>query len=91
MERATTGIDVAASASLDLPDWTRSNSQFPNQGTYRVTTVWRTFDGIEIDRATTELYSIPTLGWPLFGLTIGGAAIALWRRRHTTGGEQAWM
>ena len=88
----TYDIDVAGGGTWQEPaPWTMPNTQFPNQGTYRVTTVCRTFDGIEIDRATTELYSIPTLGWPLFGLTIGGAAIALWRRRHTTGGEQAWM
>lgn len=88
----TYDIDVTGGGTWTEPaPWTMPNSQFPNQGTYRVTSVWRTQSGIEIDRATTELYSIPTLGWPLFGLTVGGAAIALWRRRRTAGGGQAWM
>ncbi|MDO8848964.1 MAG: hypothetical protein Q7W51_11325 [Coriobacteriia bacterium] len=88
----TYDIDVAGGGTwTEAAPWTVSNSLFPNQGTYRVTAVWRTQDGIEIDRKTTEFYSIPTLGWPLFGLTIGGAAWALWRRRRGEGGEQQWM
>ncbi|MCG2806945.1 MAG: hypothetical protein L6413_01560, partial [Coriobacteriia bacterium] len=62
--------------------WTVSNRDFPHQGDYRVTAVWTESSGFEIDRATTEFFSIPALGWPLFGLTFLGGAFVLWRRRN---------
>lgn len=87
----TPDIDVPGGGSWTEPaPWTISNTTFPNQGTYRVTATWRTASALLIDTKTTQFYSIPTLGWPLFGLTLGGAAYALWRRRRADGGEQAW-
>ena len=84
----TTGITVAGGNTWDEPmPWTVSNSLFPNQGTYRVTATWTTTGGTVIDEATTEFYSIPTLGLPLFALTMAGAAYVLWRRRTVAGGE----
>lgn len=81
----TTGVDVPAGSSADLPVWTMSNTQFPHQGDYRVTAVWTesaASGGFEIDRSTTEFFSIPALGWPLFGVTFLFGAFALWRRRE---------
>lgn len=86
----TSGITVAGgNAWTESTPWTVSNTQFPNQGTYRVTATWTDSDGNVIDVATTEFYSIPTLGWPLFVLTIIGAALVLWGRRRGVGGEAA--
>jgi hypothetical protein len=86
----TTGIDVVGGGTWTEPGpWTVANTDFPNQGTYRVTARWTSSAGLLIDEATTEFYSIPTLGWPLFGLTIAGAMFMLWRRRDAIGGEPA--
>jgi hypothetical protein len=82
----TSGITVGGGGTWSEPaSWTVSNTQFPNQGTYRVTATWTTASGRLIDSAVTELYSIPALGWPLFGLTVIGAAAAMWRRRRDYG------
>jgi len=86
----TFGINVAGGGTwTESVPWTVNNVQFPNQGTYRVTATWRTEDALLIDTKTTEFYSIPTLGWPLFGLMLGGAVWGLWRRRRHIGGELA--
>lgn len=88
----TTAIPLVAGSDgtwTEPTPWTISNAQFPNQGTYQVTAVWRDSAGIEIDRKTSQFYSIPTLGWPLFILTTLGAAFMLWRRRPQAGGEAA--
>ncbi|MCX8007482.1 MAG: hypothetical protein N3B11_05130, partial [Coriobacteriia bacterium] len=87
----TTGITVAGGGTWsESRPWTMPNTGFPNQGTYRVTATWKTSTGRVIDVATTQLYSIPTLGWPLLAATLAGAAYALWRRRASSdGGGQA--
>lgn len=86
----TSGITVAGGGTwTESSPWTLANTDFPNQGTYRVTATWKTSGGALIDEKTTSFYSIPTLGWPLFGLTIAGAAYLLWRRRDAIGGEPA--
>ncbi|MDZ4063713.1 MAG: hypothetical protein U1E22_03500, partial [Coriobacteriia bacterium] len=80
--RVTSGITVPGGGTWTEPvPWTMSNTQFPNQGTYNVTATWGTSTGQLIDRKTTQFYSIPALGWPLFGLVVAGAAVLLWRRR----------
>jgi hypothetical protein len=76
----TTGITVAGGATWSDPGWSMSNSQFPNQGTYRVTATWNTSGGTLIDEATTEFYSIPTLGWPLYLIVTFVGVAHLWRR-----------
>jgi hypothetical protein len=79
----TSGITVAGGATWsESSPWIVNNELFPNQGTYRVTATWTTGGGTPIDTKTTEFYSIPTLGWPLFALLIVGAGYALWRRRQ---------
>lgn len=82
----TTGVNVAANSSVTLPNWDISNAQFPNQGTYRVTATWYHSDGVRvIDQKTTEFYSIPTLGWPLFALSAGLLAFLMVRRARKNG------
>lgn len=86
----TSGVTVAGGdAWTESTPWIVSNTQFPNQGTYRITATWTDGDGNVIDVATTEFYSIPTLGWQLFGLTVIGAALVLWGRWKEIGGRAA--
>jgi len=81
--RTTTGITVPAGATWTEPQpWAISNTGFPNQGTYRVTATWRTTSGMLIDTRTTEFYSIPALGWPLFALTLLIGVVFMWHSRH---------
>jgi len=78
----TASVDVAGGGTwTEAGPWTVSNSQFPNQGTYNVTATWTESDGTYIDDATTQFYSIPALGWPLFALLASGLAALMWRRR----------
>jgi hypothetical protein len=69
-----------------------NNQQFPNQGTYYVTAVWKDSMGGSIDTKTTHLYSIPSLGWPIFGALFLIMAAVLSRRlaapRCWTGGSR---
>lgn len=82
----TTGVNVAANGTWsEQTPWTVSNSQFPNQGTYRVTEVWTDSNGLRIDTKTTQFYSIPVLGWPLFGIASLLGAGWLWVRRNELG------
>lgn len=78
--KVTTGVAVAAGGTWSDPGWSMSNANFPNQGTYRVSAVWTDSVGTVIDQKTTEFYSIPTLGWPLFLAFVLLALILLWRR-----------
>ena len=94
----TTNVDVPGKTT-ENDSWDITNRYFPNEGTYNVTATWYDSTGaIIIDEETTTFYSIPALGWPLFGLTAGGFAWFLWRRRDrfaewnqrlTPGGEGA--
>jgi hypothetical protein len=78
----TTNVDVPGK-STENDSWDIANTHFPNQGTYQVTATWYDSTGtIVIDEETTSFYSIPALGWPLFGLTTAGLAWFLWRRRE---------
>lgn len=47
--------------------WNTNNSGFPTQGTYSVTLCWSTGNATNCDiaTATTNFYSVPTLGWML--------------------------
>lgn len=82
----TSGIDVAASGSLALPDWSVANTYFPNQGTYNVTMTWFESDGTTvIDEKITQFYSVPTLGWPLFALMLAVAVGVLVSRARGAG------
>jgi len=82
----TTNVDVGANATVALPDWDISNAQFPNQGTYKVTATWIHSDGTRIiDVKTTEFYSIPALGWPLFALSAGFLAFLMVRKARKSG------
>ncbi len=82
----TTGVDVAGGGTwTEATPWTVNNGQFPNQGTYNVTATWEELDGTFIDEKTSQFYSIPTLGWPLFALALFGGAFFLWRYRDRLG------
>jgi hypothetical protein len=82
----TTGVDVAGGDTwTESTPWTVNNSQFPNQGTYNVTATWTELDGTFIDVATTQFYSIPTLGWPLFGVSLVVVMALMWRRLRFRG------
>lgn len=82
----TTGVNVAANGTWsEQTPWTVSNSQFPAQGTYRVTEAWTDSNGLAIDTKTTQFYSIPVLGWPLFTLASLLGAGWLWYRRDELG------
>ena len=79
----TTGIDVSAGETWTEPSpLAVSNTNFPNQGTYRVTATWRTSSGALIDTRLTEFYSIPALGWPLFVLTVMLGVGFMWQARN---------
>lgn len=81
----TTGVDVAGNNVWTDPTWTMANTQFPNQGNYHVTATWTDSGGVLIDAATNEFFSIPTLGWPLFVLTLAGAMAFMWTRARKAG------
>lgn len=76
----TTGIDVAPSGTWTDAAWTVSNAQFPYQGNYKVTAVWKDSAGAVIDTSTNAFYSIPAMGWPLFLLAFAGAVLVIHRR-----------
>jgi hypothetical protein len=85
-----TGIDVAGNRAYTDPPWTLNNTNFPNQGSYNVTAVWTDSGGSVIDRKTTHFYSIPALGWPLFGaLLMGAAAVGVLRLRRSKKSAEA--
>lgn len=85
----TAGITVAPGGTWsESTPWTVRNTDFPSQGAYRVTATWTTASGLVIDTATTQFFSIPTLGWLLFAVLIGGAAYAMSRRLRMAGGER---
>ena len=79
----STGVDVAGTAAYTDPPWMMSNSNFPNQGNYKVTATWLDSTGAAVDTKTTDFYSIPTLGWPLFAVAIAGFATVMTRRLRT--------
>lgn len=79
-----TGIDVAGNRAYTDPPWSLNNTNFPNQGSYKVTAVWADATGSVIDRKTTHFYSIPALGWPLFGVLLVGATLIGIRRLRQT-------
>lgn len=83
----TSGVSVAAGGTWSDPGWSMVNTQFPNQGTYKVTATWTDTNGIVIDRATSEFFSIPTLGWPLFLIAAIVGVAYLWRRVRTPGAD----
>ncbi len=77
----TTGVSVAANGTwTESSPWTVNNRFFPRQGTYNITATWRESNGTPIDTATSQFYSIPALGWPLFGLVALGGAAFMWFR-----------
>ena len=79
--RVTSGINVAGNGTwTEAVPWSVSNTDFPNQGTYKVTATWRNSSGTLLDVKTSEFYSIPALGWPLFGLTLIGITVLMWRK-----------
>ncbi|GAB4277278.1 MAG: hypothetical protein Kow0056_08590 [Coriobacteriia bacterium] len=81
----TTGVTVPGGADWSDTSWYMSNTQFPNQGTYKVTATWTDSGGDLIDEATAEFYSIPTLGWPLFSFVAIVGVAYMWRRARTPG------
>ncbi len=77
----TTGIDVAGGASWsESTPWTVNNRDFPHQGDYNVTATWTEPNGRVIDVKTTQFYSIPALGWPVFVLGLLFVGIVMGRR-----------
>lgn len=77
----TTGINVAGSGTWSEPaPWTVNNRDFPHQGDYNVSAVWTESGGTLIDTKTTQFYSIPALGWPLFGVLIATVGAFMGRR-----------
>jgi hypothetical protein len=86
---APDGVTIVASHSTSAPrrmsagdtfnhSWTTNNSGFPSQGTYNVRLCWSTGNAknCDIATATTNFYSVPTLGWTL---SLAAAAIlAYW-------------
>lgn len=79
----TSGVSVPGNDTwAEAAPWTVDNRLFPNQGTYRVSEVWRDASGTTIDTKTTQFYSIPAMGWPLLLLTALLGAGWLWRRRE---------
>lgn len=76
----TGAIDVTSNGMWTDAGWTVNNRRFPHQGNYNVTATWRTATGQVIDIKTTQFYSIPALGWPLFALAFLGALAILGRR-----------
>jgi hypothetical protein len=87
VSHVTTGVAVSAGGTWSDPGWSMSNTQFPNQGTYNVTATWTDTDGYVIDQATSEFFSIPTLGWPLFLIVAIVGVAYLWRRAQIPGTE----
>jgi len=82
----TTGVDVPGKGTWTEPTpWTVNNRDFPHQGDYNVTAVWTEFGGTLIDTKTTQFYSIPTLGWPIFGGILLGAFLVMSRRLRADG------
>lgn len=78
--------DLPAGATWSEPTpWSVSNRDFPEQGLYNCTASWLDSRGHVIDERTAEFYSIPTLGWPLYLLTVGTTAYLLWRNVRLLG------
>ncbi len=78
----TTGVNVPTGGTWSDPGWTISNSNFPYQGTYKITATWKTQSGLLIDEKTTSFFSIPTLGYPLLFALIGMGSYLLYRKRE---------
>lgn len=81
------GSTPASGTWIEPIPWTITNTEFPNQGTYNVTAVWRSDTGAIIDMKTAQFFAIPTLGWPPFALLVGTIGCVLWRRRSVPHGE----
>jgi hypothetical protein len=73
----TTGVAVAPGGTWSATPWSMNNVGFPVKGTYNVTATWTSSDGHAIDARTTQFYSIPALGWPLFVLTVLSGAVLM--------------
>jgi len=77
----TSGITVAGGATwTETTPWTVNNRDFPFEGDYNITATWREPNGNLIDTKTTQFYSIPALGWPLFAGLLGIVAVVMARR-----------
>jgi len=88
----TADVDVAGNGTWTEPaPWSVDNHLFPNQGTYRVTEVWRDSGGLAIDTKTAQFYSIPAMGWPLLALTVLLGGAWLWRRRDRLAPSSRWV
>lgn len=84
----TSGIDVGGNGTWTEPvAWTVNNRLFPHQGDYNVTATWRRSTGQLIDVKTTQFFSIPALGWPVFAGVVALAALLFSRRLRVPGGE----
>jgi hypothetical protein len=90
---APDGVTVVATNQTSAPrgmqpgdtfnhGWNTNNSSFPSQGTYSVTLCWSTGNAknCDIASATTNFYSVPTLGWTLSLVAVG--LIAYWVFKH---------
>jgi hypothetical protein len=69
--------------------WSTSNT--PETGTYTVALCWSTGNSTNCDiaSASTQFYSVPSLGWPLTMLGVGLIALWVWRNRRALARAEA--